>query len=160
MKKYALALMALAITSCASEKPEEKAEVSKAVKSVKLGDANSSSMISFPGKVIAGKEAVITFKVAGKLNEFPVKEGQEVKQGQIIAKLDQKDFNFAYAKQLATYNENNATFKRAEELIKNRYISQSDFDTRKKAYEVAKADLNIAKTKNPFSMRMGFNIIG
>jgi RND family efflux transporter MFP subunit len=146
MKKYALMLMALAVTSCAAEKVEEKKEQAKAVKSITLDKGNANSVLSFPGKVIAGKEADITFKVSGKLQNLPVKEGQAVAKGAVIAKLDQKDFKFAYNKQLASFKETQASFARAEELIKNKYISRSDYDKKKKAFDVAKADLDIAKT--------------
>lgn len=158
MKKYALMLLTLAVASCSADKQEEKAEVAKAVKSITLDKASNTMKFSFPGKVIAGKEADITFKVSGKLNKLPVKEGQKISQGQTIAELDQKDYKFAYEKQLASFNEKNAAFNRAKELIKNKYISQADFDNKKKAFEVAQADLNIAKTnldyttlKAPFS---------
>lgn len=152
MKKYALMLLTLAVASCAAEKEEQTAEIAKAVKSVKLGEGNNGSSLSFPGKVIAGKEADITFKVSGKLNKLPVKEGQKIKKGDIIAQLDQRDFNFAYAKELASYKENKASFQRASELIKNRYISQSDFDKKKKSYDVAKANLDIAKTNLDYTI--------
>jgi RND family efflux transporter MFP subunit len=146
MKKYALMLLVLAVASCAAEEKQETQEVAKAVKSIKLGDANSELKLTFPGKVIAGKEADITFKVSGKLNKLPVKEGQKINKGDVIAQLDQKDYKFAYQKQLAAFNENKASYARAKELIKNKYISQADFDKKKKAFEVAQADLNIAKT--------------
>ncbi|PPR10109.1 MAG: Efflux pump periplasmic linker BepF [Proteobacteria bacterium] len=146
MKKYALMLLFLAITSCTAENKQETQEVAKAVKSIKLDNANSELKLTFPGKVIAGKEADITFKVSGKLNKLPVKEGQKINKGDIIAQLDQKDYKFAYQKQLATFNENKASYARAKELIKNKYISQADFDKKKKSFEVAQADLSIAKT--------------
>ncbi|HAG52960.1 MAG TPA: hypothetical protein DCL21_04145 [Alphaproteobacteria bacterium] len=146
MKKYALMLLTLAIASCSSEEKEKPVEAAKAVKTIQLGAATNQSTLSFPGKVIAGEEADITFKVSGKLNRLSIKEGQKIKKGELIAQLDQKDFNFAYEKQLATFNENKSSFARAQELIKNKYISQADFDKKKKAFEVANADLNIAKT--------------
>ena len=146
MKKYALMLLTLAVASCASEKEETPAEVAKAVKTMTLGDATNQSTLTFPGKVIAGEEADITFKVSGKLRKLPIKEGQAIKKGQLIAQLDQKDYRFAYERQLATFNENKASFARAQELIKNKYISQADFDKKNETFEVAKANLNIAKT--------------
>lgn len=152
MKKYALMLMALAVASCSSDKVEDKKEESKAVKSITLDRGNDNTTLSFPGKVIAGKEAIITFKVSGKLQKLPAKEGMQMKKGDIIAQLDQKDFNFAYAKALASFKEKQASFARAEELIKNKYISQSDFDKKKEAFDVAQADLNIAKTNLDYTI--------
>jgi RND family efflux transporter MFP subunit len=47
----------------------------------------------FPGKVRAAKRTDLAFqKVEGRLTQLPVDEGQMVKEGQLIAQLDQKDF--------------------------------------------------------------------
>lgn len=146
MKRSFILLSLLALISCSNEQEVVKKEVAKPVKMLTLGEQTSSSLEKFPGKVLAGKEADITFKVSGKLNNLPVKEGQRVKKGDIIAELDKKDYKYTYEKSLANFNEQESSFNRAKELIKNKYISQADFDKKKKAFEVAKADLNIART--------------
>lgn len=158
MKQFSLLLAFFALASCSAEQTEQKVEKAKAVKTITIDDGSNAIRSSLPGKVIAGKEANITFKVSGKLENLPVKEGMQVKKGDVIAKLDQNDYRFAYEKTLATFNQNKSAYKRAVELIKNKYISQADFDRKTKAYEVAKADLNIARTnleyttlKAPFS---------
>jgi RND family efflux transporter MFP subunit len=152
MKKYALMLMALAVASCSAEKVEEKKEDAKAVKYITLSKGNDNLTLSFPGKVSAAKEAVITFKVSGKLQKLPATEGMQVKKGGVIAQLDQKDFNFAYAKALASFKEKQASLARADELIKNKYISQSDYDKKKEAFDVSKANLDIAKTNLDYTV--------
>ncbi len=46
----------------------------------------------FPGKVKAAAEVDLSFRVAGTLVELPVKEGQEVARGALLARLDPRDF--------------------------------------------------------------------
>jgi RND family efflux transporter MFP subunit len=46
----------------------------------------------FPGMVRAAKRADLAFQVGGTLKQLPVEEGQAVKKGQLIAQLDQRDF--------------------------------------------------------------------
>lgn len=45
-----------------------------------------------PGKVKAAAEVDLSFRVAGSLVELPVKEGQEVAKGALLARLDPRDF--------------------------------------------------------------------
>jgi multidrug efflux pump subunit AcrA (membrane-fusion protein) len=47
---------------------------------------------SFPGRVEAQKSAELAFQVPGLLTNFPVKEGQAVKKGELIAQLRQDEF--------------------------------------------------------------------
>jgi RND family efflux transporter MFP subunit len=47
---------------------------------------------TFSGKVEASKKAELAFQVSGLLFELPVKEGQRVKKGDLIAKLRQDEF--------------------------------------------------------------------
>lgn len=146
MRKYTLMLAALALVGCAAEEEKKVIEKPKAVKTITINNGTNVIKSTLPGKVIAGKEASITFKVAGKLEKLPVKEGSIIKKGAVIAQLDQKDYRFAYEKALASFNQNKAAYNRAIELIKNKYISQADFDRKTRSFEVAKADLNIAST--------------
>jgi RND family efflux transporter MFP subunit len=47
---------------------------------------------SFPGKVEASKKAELAFQVPGVLAELPVREGQKVAKGDLIAQLRQDEF--------------------------------------------------------------------
>ena len=47
---------------------------------------------SFPGKVEASKKVELAFLVPGLLVKFPVKEGQKVAKGELIAQLRQDEF--------------------------------------------------------------------
>jgi RND family efflux transporter MFP subunit len=47
---------------------------------------------SFPGKVEASKQVELAFQVPGRLDKLPVKEGQSVAKGEVIAQLRQDEF--------------------------------------------------------------------
>jgi RND family efflux transporter MFP subunit len=49
-------------------------------------------MRTFPGKVEASKKVELAFQVDGLLDKLPVREGQKVAKGDVIAQLRQKDF--------------------------------------------------------------------
>jgi RND family efflux transporter MFP subunit len=46
----------------------------------------------FPGKVEAAKQAELAFQVSGLIVQLPVKEGQKVKKGDLIAQLREDEF--------------------------------------------------------------------
>ena len=49
-------------------------------------------MRSFPGKVEASRKAELAFQVPGLLVKLPVKEGQNVAKGEVIAQLRQDEY--------------------------------------------------------------------
>jgi len=65
------------------------------VRPVKIMTVTSSTdalQRKFPGMVRAAKRRDLAFQGEGTLRQLPVDEGQEVKEGQLIAQLDQRDF--------------------------------------------------------------------
>jgi RND family efflux transporter MFP subunit len=88
--------VALLATSCGKE--EEEATVSEVVRPVKVITVVASGGgggLQFPGKVRADKRVELAFKVVGgRLIELPIagKEGEFVKKGDLLARIDPKDF--------------------------------------------------------------------
>lgn len=57
-----------------------------------IAESDKEFMVKFPSLVEAGNEAVLSFKVAGPILEFPYEVGAYVKKGQVLAKLDERDY--------------------------------------------------------------------
>jgi RND family efflux transporter MFP subunit len=86
-------LMLLFFPSCGGkEEKEVKPEVVRPVKMMTVTSSTDALQLRFPGIVRAAKRADLAFQVEGTLRQLPVDEGQEVKEGQLIAQLDQRDF--------------------------------------------------------------------
>ncbi len=47
--------------------------------------------MELPGETRAIKQAVLAFEVSGRISELLVKEGDVVKDGQVLARLDPRD---------------------------------------------------------------------
>ncbi|MFA7060267.1 MAG: efflux RND transporter periplasmic adaptor subunit [Pedobacter sp.] len=60
---------------------------------------------------IEAHESVVGFKVQGRLTELPIEEGQLVKAGDLIAKLDQSDYRQQVGIDEATVNNREAELK-------------------------------------------------
>jgi RND family efflux transporter MFP subunit len=64
---------------------------SETIFQVALGDLEQTITIS--GKIIPAKEVDLSFEISGKINEVSVDIGDEVKAGQILAKIDSSEIN-------------------------------------------------------------------
>lgn len=79
------------ITSCSKKEAEEK-EVIRPVRTFEIPSGGRFSQRNFPGRAKATQEVDLAFRVAGPLIEFPVNVGDEVKAGEIVARIDPRDF--------------------------------------------------------------------
>ena len=87
-----VALIALLITACGEEKETAVPEIVRPVKMIAIGSGQGEFSRSFPGRVRASQRVDLAFQVAGTLMELPVREGQQVKSGDLIARLDPRDY--------------------------------------------------------------------
>ena len=133
-------------SGCSKEESvEPKAEIPKPVKTKLIGKTDDVLIREFPGKVEANKDVELNFQVSGRLIEFPVIKGQEIKKGALIARLDQTDFKLKVNEAKANRDEAKLSFERSEDLYAADHISKSEYDSGKAKYEVAKAQLDLAK---------------
>lgn len=129
----------------------------KPVKTVVIGQQNHSAIREFPAKVFAAERAELSFRVAGKVEKILVKEGQSIKKGQVLAILDNTQYKLSVAEAKASYERIKGNYVRAQELIKNNYISRKDFDkiraeslSSKAALDNATTELSYTKLIAPF----------
>ena len=79
------------LIGCGEEVVEK--EIIRPVKVFKAGDIlGGLSGRSFPGRAQANEEVDLGFEMGGTLIERPVDKGDEVKKGQLLARLDPRDF--------------------------------------------------------------------
>lgn len=111
------------------------------------------------GTLSALTSATVKAKVAGELIEVTVREGQTVKQGQLLARIDQTEVQARVAARSADAEAARAQLRLAEKnrvtqkaLLDKNFISQNAFDTTQSGYDVAvarlratEADLVLAK---------------
>jgi RND family efflux transporter MFP subunit len=76
---------------CSPETPSDE-EFRRPVKTMVVTAGNELRVRSFPGKVEASRRVELAFQVPGLLVEFPVKEGQQIAQGELIGRLRQDEF--------------------------------------------------------------------
>ena len=92
VRKVAVALaIACLITGCSRKEPT-RPEAVRPVKTMTVAAGATLDTRSFPGKVDASQRADLAFQVPGVLDCLPVKEGQTIARGQVIAQLRRDEF--------------------------------------------------------------------
>jgi RND family efflux transporter MFP subunit len=103
------------------------------------------SVRSFPGSVQATDRVELSFRVGGPLVELPVREGDEVEQGRLLARIDPRDFRLAVASAQARFDKAESDFRRAALLYEKDAISEAELDQYQAARDIAAAGLEDAR---------------
>jgi len=147
MKKTILlsTLFCLSLLGC-----KEEAKMPEPIRPVRVFTTNaqvSPEMRTFPGEVKATREAELAFRVSGQVVQLNVKEGDTVEKGQLIAQLDQRDFQAAVADLEAklagatsVLNEARLNIERNRKLLSGKIIAQSAYDAAMSNYETSRAN--------------------
>src|SRR5262245_19755676 len=75
-----------------SSKPPTNSDPTRPVKTMVVTAGDELHVRSFPGKAEASRNVTLAFKVSGLIVTLPVKEGQKVAKGDVIAQLRQDEF--------------------------------------------------------------------
>jgi RND family efflux transporter MFP subunit len=160
---FIMTLMVFCLTACSKKEEEQpKAAVARPVKLMTIGDViNTSNRSSdsvktrkLPGTVKAADHVDLAFQVAGTLIDFPVKEGQLVKKGDLLARLDSRDFEsnlnnakgtLAKAKASVDYADTEYQRYRNIKTTDAGAVSDSMVLSKRTSLKVAKADLQSAE---------------
>jgi membrane fusion protein (multidrug efflux system) len=128
----------------ATENPEEEAvavpvEVGKPIR----GDIYA--VYSGTAPIEAYAEADVIAKVAGEVREILVEEGDDVKQGQIMARLDGDRLRLELNQSEANLRKLQRDYERNVDLKEKGLISSGDFDKIRYEMEALEASYNLAR---------------
>jgi len=138
------ALLVLAL-GCSRPEPPPPPEVARPAKIFTVEGPDALMIRSFPGEVRASDVADLAFRVGGEIVDFPANRGTEVKQGDLLARLDPADYQAALDHARAEYDLSVAQSNRSSELVGRQLISQADYDQRLALMKVSKANLTRAQ---------------
>jgi len=132
------------------------------VKSQVIDSPQGSGVRNFPGRIESANRADLAFRLNGTITELAVQEGVQVGLGQILARLDQTDYQITLKDRQATWDRASKDFDRGKELVAEGAISRRDFDqveanfkTADAALEQAKQNLDYTIIRAPFAGQIG-----
>ena len=139
------AALVLALSSCSKQEEVVKKEVVRPAKILTITGGGTEQTRKYPGKVQAMDRVELSFGVSGKLVKLPVKSGQAVNKGDVIARLDARDFQSQMDAAQAQANQTKAELDRYANLLKEKVVAKSKYDVVKRNYQVAVSNVDIAK---------------
>ena len=128
------------------------------VETAKVNEITIVETVSGTGKIQPEIEVKIASQVSGEIVDLPIKEGQVVKKGDLLVKINpdlytssvnRSQSNYAgtksgLAQADASFNEAKSNFERNKTLFDKGIISKSDWDKAIASFEVAKANKQTA----------------
>jgi len=129
------------------------------VASSATGAALAGSLLDASGYVVALRDATVSAKAIYKVKEIRVQQGQSVKAGQVIARLDDSNVRALLGESIAQVKQAQAalaqarlaaddarpTFLRQQQELAEGLISQDAFDAAKASYDAAQAQVLVAE---------------
>ena len=101
----------------------------------------------FPGKLLPIEQSKLAFEIPGKINKINVDVGDSVIQGQILAKLDNREALAKANQARASYDLSKQVLERFEDLREQGHISIQDLDKAKSDFIIAKSQYEFFKVK-------------
>jgi len=135
----AITLVALG-SACAEEPPPEPV---RPVISMLLGGPQGIEGRWWPGRAKAALEVDLGFEVSGQLQERSVNVGDEPKAGDVMARLDPRDYENLLARAQAERERAKAFFDRVQEAAKTGAVARQDLDDARARFDQAEAQVRI-----------------
>lgn len=151
MRFIALLTLILFLTACDAPQEAAPQEEIRPVKLFPVTDQRDKMIRTFPGVVEANQGAFLAFRVNGEITEFPVLAGEDVKKGQLLAKLDPEDFILQVEDRKARYELAKSQLERTASLTEKGIASEAEFDQARSNAQVAEAALKKAQTDLHYS---------
>jgi HlyD family secretion protein len=135
-----------------------KKDIGKEVEIALVKEMTIIETVSATGKIQPEIEIKISSEVSGEIISLPIKEGQFVKKGQLLVKINPEIYvsnlnrtnagfsnsKAGLAQADAAFKEASANFKRSKTLFEKGIISKADWDRATGAFENAKAQKDAA----------------
>ena len=139
------AVCIILLSSCGEQQQVETKKQLRPVRALTVSAPDLNRAHVFNAVVDASLKADLSFKVSGELIKFNFNQGENVKAGQVIAILNDRDIKVQLNEAQSYFDKAKADFERAKNLISTHAISQADFDQLKSQFTSAKAKLDAAK---------------
>lgn len=132
-----------------------------AVKSERVERGAMSQLYSTSTTLRAERTATITARTRGRIQQLLVEEGDRVKAGQPVARLEDDEQRIDYERAETTYETNEREAERVKRLFEQELVSDNEYETARReaddarhALERAELELSRTTVRAPFSGRI------
>ncbi len=156
MKYKSIALLSCLLllgVSC-KEKEEEKSAPLRPVLYEEVGYLGGENIRTFSGTARTERIINLSFRSSGIITVFDIKIGQEVKKGDLLARLDNVQARLSYESAVSSQNSSESqmntaklSLERTRVLYEKGSVSLSEYESAKNSYKTAQASFESAKRK-------------
>lgn len=153
-----LAMSIFFVVGCGSSTDDQKVAVEKFVKVQTVTDNQLGQKLAFTGIVKEKSLTSLSFRVAGPINQLNIKTGDYIKENDLIAAIDKRDYELQVQSTKAQFEQAMSEFERYQKLYEKNKIPANTFEKfqsayllTKTAYENAVNQLEDTDLKAPFS---------
>ena len=140
--KFLPVLLVILLQGSCGKAPEPEAPpVVRPVKMMTIGGQDEVLTWEFPGKVTATRDVELAFEVQGRIIELPIEDGLRADEGDLLARLDPKDYEAARDAAVAHRKAMRSAYVRAKNIFKQGAGSQAEVDQTERDILVAEQDL-------------------
>lgn len=146
--RYSLTLIVCLVVATACSKRKAEPEHIRPVQTEVVLLTSKKAPLFFSGFSKSEKMINASFRVPGLIVEYPIKVGDRLEKGQLIARLDPQDYELklkqAQAALEAAVSEDRKTtaqYKRIKMLYESESASRDEFDQARAAHEAARAEI-------------------
>lgn len=145
--RYIPAVALLLLWGCErAPPPADPGAVSRPVEILEVQASMLDGNLRFPGRVRAAQRAELTFNIAGRLVEFPVKEGDRLAKGALVAKLDPANFELRASSARAEFEQAQTNYERVRTVWEQtQAVPRAEVDQKRTALEVARSTYAAAR---------------
>jgi len=148
VKKPLIAATVLVLAACEARLPPEVADQSiRPARVMTVNLKNQQQQVKLVGRVEAAQSIDLAFEVSGPLHKLPIREGQEVKKGELLAALDQTDFRLAISESLVQLRLAQQDLDRKASILSQRGIARSAVDDARSMRDLQRVRLTQAQQK-------------
>lgn len=147
LRSFFILILAVFLLQSCGEKEKKKSYLRQVrpVRAIQISGTIPFNNRSFPGKAKASQEVNLSFNEAGTLIVLPIKIGDKVKKGELIAKLDPREFDAKLKSAKAEVTRDQQNYLRAKALVGKGHISKADYDLLKAKVAVSQANMDLAE---------------
>lgn len=150
---WSVVALALVLGACSQKKEASEEKAPRPVAAFQVGLNSGLGQRQFTGLARAGQISVLSFRVPGQILKLPVKVGQELNRGDLVAELDRAPFAADVSKleadlqaAIADATAKDVNFRRIAGLVKTGAYSQGLADTAQGDSESAAAKVDSVRS--------------
>jgi RND family efflux transporter MFP subunit len=168
-----ISLLAVALAACASlsgcQRTEEEVGEPEArpVRSITIERQDAGDVVVLSGRVAAEDETAVAFRIPGRMIERPVNVGDQVRKGQVLARLEQMNERNQLLAAQAGLNAARAELVRARDalqrqqsLIGEGFTTRANLDTALATFRAAESQVKSAEAQVQMAQDLvGFTVL-